>query len=146
MLSRTKKNISKYNDDFYLFIKNNITPEQIEQLTPEETLTILLAANDQKIKKNELKKFMFSIAIRKMIQIRNQIFSDDQIEKLEMILPEAPKGMFGSESRENKEIEGKVEEMKGFNDEDFEWFDGEDFIDLRESEEDKGLFLFDNFK
>ena len=149
MLARTKKNISKYNDDFYMFLKNNITPEQIQELTPQETLSILLGAEDQKVKRNELKKFLFSIAIKKVVQTRNEIYSAFPEANIEMLLPDALPGMIPGdpEDAENSEIfERKLEnnadleiENRHFDDSKFDWFNGEDFIDLRDPEQIPGL-------
>lgn len=148
MLARTKKNISKYNDEFYMFIKNNITPEQIQELTPQETLSILLGAEDQKVKRNELKKFLFSIAVKKIVQTRNEIYSAFPEAKIEMLLPDPLPGMIpgNPEEADNSEIlERKLKssadseiENTPFDESKFDWFNGEEFIDLRDPEQTTG--------
>lgn len=83
-MARTKKNLIKYQEQFFLFLKENLSLAQLEGITLKDALSLLLSANEIKIKRFELKRFFFNLGIRKIVQARNEIFggSPDQLWRI----------------------------------------------------------------
>lgn len=74
-LGRTKKNLHKYHESFFLFLRENLTRAQIENLSLRDSLSIILSASEPQIKRFSLQRFLFSLGIRKIVQTLNSIYS-----------------------------------------------------------------------
>ena len=130
-MARTKKNLLKYHESFFEFLKDNLTLKQIEGLSLKDSLSLLLSATDPNIKKFGLKKFLFGFGIRKIIQTRNAIYKSIPSQKWKI------KEEFSLEGSEQIWIDSKREEIvEEFNPKNFDWMGDEDsFFDIRENSE-----------
>ena len=76
-MPRTKKNILKFNDNFYVFLQSNMTLEQLDSFSLENTVSLLIAASDPAIKKLKVKRFLYNFGIRKIIKIQNSLLQNN---------------------------------------------------------------------
>ena len=133
-MARTKKNLINYNQNFFEFLKDNLSMKQIEGLSLKDSLSLLLSATEPKIKKFAIKRFLFGFGIRKIIQIRNSIYNSSPSNQWRI------KEEFSDEGNERLWIESKKQDqVDEFDPNDIGWIrqeEEEDFIDLREDTQD----------
>lgn len=131
-LARTKKNIYKFNEEFYEMLQYSLSDEQINSLSYEDSLSILIGSQNPKIKKRNIQKFLFWFGIKKIVQLQNDIFKNivDQNDVWKFHSVE-----LSETNLENilNELQAKISntESTGNFIDDVDWENNEEFIDLR---------------
>jgi hypothetical protein len=130
-LGRTKKNLHKYNEAFYLYLKENLTISQISELNTSDALSIMMSASDPEIKRFALKRFFFGFGIRKIIQIRNKIFATSEVYNWKI------KEEFLEEGSEVEWLKQRAQiEIAPFDNENLDWMGPTDsYIDLTKTDD-----------